>query len=100
MSAIISCFPAGSMTGTPKNRAVDLLSDLETKPRGVYAGAIGWIGSRGQADLAIVIRTIVISDGVARIGVGGGITILSDAEFELNEVKLKSRALLEALGSR
>jgi aminodeoxychorismate synthase component I len=96
--AIEACFPAGSMTGAPKIRAMEILRGLEQGPRGIYSGCFGYISYRGAADLAMTIRTIVFEDGNATIGIGGGITIDSDPQAELLETKLKARALLSALG--
>jgi aminodeoxychorismate synthase component I len=96
--AIDACFPAGSMTGAPKIRAMEILRGLEQGPRGLYSGCFGYISYRGAADLAMTIRTIVFEDGKAAIGIGGGITIDSDPQAELLETKLKARALLSALG--
>lgn len=93
-----AAFPAGSMTGTPKRRAVELLAGIETAPRGVYAGAFGWIGWDGAAELAMVIRSIVLDPSGASIGTGGGITALSVPEEELAEMRLKAAALLAVLG--
>ncbi|MFE4667004.1 anthranilate synthase component I family protein [Streptomyces sp. NPDC056716] len=100
LDAFLACFPAGSMTGAPKRRAVELLSSWEAGPRGVYSGALGAFLLDGSADLAVVIRTIVMADGVARIGAGGGITSSSVPVEELAEVKTKAAALLAALGTR
>jgi aminodeoxychorismate synthase component I len=97
--AIAACFPAGSMTGAPKIRAIQILESLEGGPRGIYSGCLGYISASGSADLGMTIRTIVFSDGVAQIGIGGGITIDSVPEEELAETKLKAKALLRALGS-
>jgi aminodeoxychorismate synthase component I len=96
--AIEACFPAGSMTGAPKIRAMEILRGLEQGPRGIYSGCFGYISYRGAADLAMTIRTIVFEDGKATIGIGGGITIDSDPQAELLETRLKARALLLALG--
>ena len=96
--AIEACFPAGSMTGAPKIRAMEILRGLEQGPRGIYSGCFGYISYTGAADLAMTIRTIVFEDGKATIGIGGGITIDSDPQAELLETKLKARALLSALG--
>jgi para-aminobenzoate synthetase component 1 len=96
--AITACFPAGSMTGAPKIRAMEILSELEAGPRGIYSGCLGFIAFNGAADLAMTIRTIVFESGKATIGIGGGITIDSEPEAELQETKLKARALLSALG--
>ena len=93
-----SCFPAGSMTGAPKIRAIEILQGLEQGNRGLYSGVHGYVTASGAADLAMTIRTIVFEEGVATIGIGGGITIDSDPEAELLETKLKAKALLMALG--
>jgi anthranilate synthase component 1 len=97
VDAIAACFPAGSMTGAPKRRAIELLDQLEGADRGVYAGAFGRLGPDGSAELAMTIRTIVADADGATIGAGGGITALSDPSAELAEVDLKARALLAAL---
>ncbi|KQQ00956.1 hypothetical protein ASG06_15955 [Rathayibacter sp. Leaf185] len=91
-------FPAGSMTGAPKRRAVQLLRELEGGPRGVYSGAFGRFGSDGSLDLAMTIRTLVLDARSARIGTGGGITALSVPAEEVEETRLKARALLAVLG--
>jgi aminodeoxychorismate synthase component I len=98
-SAVLAAFPGGSMTGAPKIRAMEIIGDLEKGPRGVYSGCIGYMAADGSADFAMTIRSIVFSDGVATIGVGGGITIDSDPKAELEETKLKAKALLAALNA-
>lgn len=95
---VAATFPAGSMTGAPKRRAMQILADLEGGPRGAYAGAFGRIGFDGSADLAMTIRTIVLDAAGARIGTGGGITILSDPAEEVEETRVKARAPLQVLG--
>lgn len=92
-------FPAGSMTGAPKLSAMTILAELEQAPRGVFAGCFGWVGDGGAADLAMTIRSIVVHPGGAYVGAGGGITWLSDAESEVDEVALKARGPLAALGA-
>jgi para-aminobenzoate synthetase component 1 len=99
MDAVVACFPAGSMTGTPKSSATRILDSLEGAPRGIYSGAFGYFGLDGRIDLAMVIRSIVISSADATIGTGGGITALSVPDEELAEVKLKAAALLRVLGA-
>ncbi len=99
LDAVLACFPAGSMTGAPKLRATQLLDALEREPRGIYSGVFGFLGLDGAADLAVVIRSIVLDAAGAWIGAGGGITALSQPEAELAEVKLKADALLDALGA-
>lgn len=96
---IEAVFPAGSMTGTPKRSAVGILNRLEERPRGLYAGAFGYLGLDGRVDLAMAIRSIVFDARGATIGVGGGITALSIPEEEYDEVLLKAAALLTALGA-
>jgi aminodeoxychorismate synthase component I len=98
VSALEACFPAGSMTGAPKIRAIEILDDLEAGPRGVYSGAIGYLGFDGSADLGMTIRTLVFEGKLATLGVGGGITIDSNPEQELQETMLKAEALLRTLG--
>jgi anthranilate/para-aminobenzoate synthase component I len=96
--AIRASFPAGSMTGAPKIRAMEILSELEQGLRGLYSGCFGYISYKGAADLGMTIRTLVFEEGKASLGIGGGITIDSDALAELEETKLKAKALLTALG--
>jgi para-aminobenzoate synthetase component I len=97
-SALAACFPAGSMTGAPKIRAVEILKELEQFPRDIYSGAFGYLGFDGSADFGMTIRTLVFEGKTASLGVGGGITIDSDPESEFEETMLKSKALLRALG--
>jgi para-aminobenzoate synthetase len=97
---IRACFPGGSMTGAPKKRTMELLDELEGEARGVYSGAIGYLGLSGGCDLSIVIRTIVLDGGRATIGVGGAIVMQSDAEEEYQETLLKGRAPMQALDAR
>jgi anthranilate synthase component 1 len=98
VDAIAACLPAGSMTGAPKQRATEILDRLEGRPRGLYAGAFGYLGRDGRVDLAMTIRSIVLDERGATIGTGGGITALSVPEEELAEARLKAAALLGALG--
>lgn len=91
-------FPAGSMTGAPKQSAVEILTRLETSERGMYAGAFGFAGA-GNLSLAMTIRSIIVTRDGAFIGVGGGITSGSVAAEEIAEVGVKAAALLAVLGA-
>jgi para-aminobenzoate synthetase component 1 len=92
-------FPGGSMTGTPKIRAMEVIAALEEEERGVYSGAIGYLSRDGGIDFNIVIRTIVCAGGRAYLRVGGGIVADSDPAAEYAETIDKARALLDALGA-
>ena len=98
-NAILAAFPGGSMTGAPKIRAMEIIEQLERGRRGTYSGCLGHLGADGSAEFAMTIRSIIFKDGCATIGVGGGITIDSDPNAELEETKLKAKALLAALNA-
>ncbi|MFF5444584.1 aminodeoxychorismate synthase component I [Streptomyces sp. NPDC012888] len=95
VDCVRSAFPGGSMTGAPKLRTMEIIDRLERGPRGVYAGAIGYFSLSGSADLSIVIRTLVLTPGRARYGIGGAVVALSDAEAEFEETAVKSAPLLQ-----
>ena len=97
LDALSAAFPPGSMTGAPKLAAMRLLDHLEPVRRGVYSGAIGYLDARGGADLAVVIRTIVLARDRAYLHAGGGIVADSEPHAEWLETLAKARPLLEAL---
>ncbi|MBA2352458.1 MAG: anthranilate synthase component I [Burkholderiales bacterium] len=89
-------FPAGTVTGTPKVRAMEIIAELEPSKRGIYAGAVGYLGFNGNMDLAIAIRTAVIKDGVLNAQAAAGIVADSIPEHEWLETQNKARAVLQA----
>jgi len=97
LDALVACFPAGTVSGAPKIRAMQLLSRLEPTRRDIYAGAVGYIDFAGNLDFCIAIRTITIRDGRARLQAGAGIVADSNAAAEYEETRDKARALLQAL---
>jgi para-aminobenzoate synthetase component I len=92
-----AAFPGGSITGAPKVRAMEIIAELEPTRRGVYTGAIGYLGFDGGMDTSIAIRTLVVKDGRACFGVGGGIVADSDPGREYEETLHKARGLIAAL---
>lgn len=97
LDAIRSILPAGTLSGAPKVRAMEIIEELEETKRGVYGGAIGYIGYDGNLDTCIAIRTVVKKDGYAYIQAGGGIVLDSDPEKEYEESVNKMGALLDAM---
>jgi anthranilate synthase component 1 len=97
LDALVACFPAGTVSGAPKIRAMQILSELEPTRRDLYAGAVGYIDFAGNLDTCIAIRTIVIRDGVARVQAGAGIVADSNPAAEYEETRDKARALLQAI---
>ncbi len=95
--AFQACFPAGTVSGAPKIRAMERIAELETDRRGTYAGAVGYLGFDGSLDTCIAIRTALIADGVCRIQAGAGIVADSDPQAEESETRAKAGALLRAI---
>ncbi|MCJ7691579.1 MAG: aminodeoxychorismate synthase component I [Clostridiaceae bacterium] len=97
LDCIKACFPGGSITGTPKIRSMEIIEELEPVRRNIYTGALGYLGFEGNVDLNIIIRTILIKDKRAYLGVGGGITWDSNEKLEYDETIDKARALMRVL---
>jgi anthranilate synthase component 1 len=95
--ALRACFPAGTVSGAPKIRAMEIIAELELEQRGPYAGAVGYFDLSGNLDTAITIRTIVMKDGVAHVQAGGGIVFDSVPEREYQESVNKAQALMRAI---
>ncbi len=95
--ALAVTFPAGTVTGAPKRRAMEIIAAHEPTPRGPYAGAVGYCTFQGDLDFCITIRTVVVTDGVAHVQTGAGVVADSDPEAELAETKAKAAALVPAV---
>ncbi len=98
-TVVASAFPAGSITGAPKVRAMELVSELEPVDRGAYTGSVGFASPLAGTCLNVAIRTFEVAGGTARLGVGGGIVADSSVAAEVEECRTKARPLLEAVGS-
>lgn len=96
MDALIAGFPAGTVSGAPKIRAMEIIDELEPERRGIYAGAIGYFSANGAMDTCIALRTAVVKDGVMYVQAGGGVVYDSDPEGEFQESCNKARALIRA----
>jgi anthranilate synthase component 1 len=97
LDALYACFPAGTVSGAPKVRAMQIVEDLEPSARGVYAGAVGYMDFRGDLDTCIAIRTVVMAGGEAHVQAGAGVVFDSVADSEYEETVNKARALLLAV---
>jgi len=98
LDALAATFPAGTVTGAPKRRAMEIIADIEPSARGPYGGAVGYLTFAGDMDFCITIRTAVVSNGVAELQAGAGIVADSDPQRELVETQAKARAVLAAIG--
>lgn len=97
LDALRACFPAGTVSGAPKIRAMEIIAELEGSRRGIYAGCVGHVGFNGDLDTCIALRTMVVQNGVAYIQAGGGVVADSDPEAEYQESRNKAAALLRAI---
>jgi anthranilate synthase component I len=89
-------FPAGTVSGAPKVRAMEIIDELEPVKRGIYAGAVGYLDFHGNMDVAIALRTAVVKDGKLYVQAGGGVVADSQPEAEWQETQSKAKALLRA----
>lgn len=97
LDALVSCFPAGTVSGAPKVRAMQIINELEPSGRGLYAGAVGYLDFAGNLDFCIAIRSILLEHGKAYIQSGGGIVADSNPTAEFEETRDKARAMIRAL---
>jgi anthranilate synthase component 1 len=97
--ALAATFPAGTLSGAPKVRAMEIIEELEPTRRGVYGGTVGYLGFGGDLDMAIAIRTALIRDGVAYVQAGAGIVADSDPAAEERETQNKAAAVLAAISA-
>ncbi|NNE58325.1 MAG: anthranilate synthase component I [Hellea sp.] len=96
LSALFAGFPAGTVSGAPKIRAMEIIEELEDEKRGIYGGAVGYISCEGEMDTAIVLRTAIVKDGILHVRAGAGIVRDSNPQMEFEETLHKSRALFKA----
>src|SRR6187455_1450585 len=97
LDALVACFPAGTVSGAPKVRAMEIIAELENRRRGVYAGAVGYLDFAGNLDFCITIRTVLIEKGRAYVQAGAGIVADSNPAAEYEETRDKARAVIRAL---
>src|SRR6201996_5871127 len=97
LDALRSVLPAGTLSGAPKVRAMQIIDELEPVKRGGYGGAIGWVSYTGELDTCIHIRTVVVKDGVAHVQAGGGTVADAKPDYEFRESEAKARAVLQAI---
>jgi anthranilate synthase component 1 len=96
VDALVAGFPAGTLSGAPKVRAMEIINELEAEKRGLYGGAVGYFSANGSMDTCIVLRTAVVKDGWMYVQAGGGVVADSDLEAEFQETVNKSLALIRA----
>jgi anthranilate synthase component 1 len=96
LSALLAGLPAGTVSGAPKVRAMEIIDELEPEKRGIYGGGVGYFAANGEMDMCIALRTAVVKDGKLYIQAGGGVVYDSDPEAEFQETVNKSRALKKA----
>jgi len=99
VDAIRACLNVGTLSGAPKLRAIELVRAFERSARGPYGGAIGWIAGDGSMDSAVVIRSALVTDGIAEVRAGAGVVADSDPMAEAAETRAKASAVLAALGA-
>ena len=99
LDAVTACFPAGTLTGAPKVRAMELIEAIEKTRRGLYGGIVGYLDFAGNADTAIAIRTALMRTGIAYVQSGGGVVADSEADYEYNEARNKATAVLNAIAA-
>ncbi|MFC9980827.1 anthranilate synthase component I [Gordonia sp. NPDC127522] len=99
LDAVTACFPAGTLTGAPKVRAMELIDEHEMTRRGLYGGIVGYLDFAGNADTAIAIRTALLARGKAFVQAGGGVVADSEPEYEYNEARNKATAVLNAVAA-
>jgi anthranilate synthase component 1 len=97
LDALVACFPAGTVSGAPKVRAMQIINELEPSRRGLYAGAVGYLDFAGNLDFCIAIRTVVLDRGRVRVQAGAGIVADSNPTAEYQETRDKARAMIRAL---
>ena len=99
LDAVAACFPAGTLSGAPKVRAMELIEEVEKTRRGLYGGVLGYLDFAGNADFAIAIRTALMRDGTAYVQAGGGVVADSNGPYEYTEAANKARAVLNAIAA-
>ena len=97
VQALRSVLPAGTLSGAPKVRAMEIIDELEPVKRGAYGGAVGWLSYAGQLDTCICIRTVVVKDGIAHVQAGGGTVADAKPDYEYEESRAKARGVVQAV---